>query len=269
VSRSDTPIPSKVLELLTMTWPQVESYLNRSRGVILPIGSVEQHGSGGLLGTDAICAEAIARRAAEAAGAILAPTLGLGMAQFNLGFPGTLSLRPSTLSAVLVDYIASLEIMGFTHVYVVNGHGGNVAPVRSAFAEKYSARSFGRESGGTLFCKLVNWWDPPAVGQLRRELYGDAEGYHATPSEIAITMACHPGRVRASDFPPQRAQHRDSGVVQHGGDPYFDAKDHRARYPDGRVASNPSLATEADGHKLLAVAGEAIAEDYGKFVASS
>src|SRR6476661_6840987 len=83
---SDAPKQrSDVLELMTMTWPQVEACLGHSRGVIVPIGSIEQHGSAGLLGTDAICAEAVARRAAGAAQAILAPTVSLGMAQFNLG----------------------------------------------------------------------------------------------------------------------------------------------------------------------------------------
>ena len=152
---------------------------------------------------------------------------------------------------------------------MVNGHGGNVGPTRSAFAEKYAARSFGRELGGPLFCRLVNWWDPPAVNRLRRELYGDAEGFHATPSEVAITMACHPGRVEPSGFPHDIAPRGESAVVSHGGDPYFDAKDHRARYPDGRVGSNPSLANEADGRRLLTVAGEAIAEDYQAFAAAS
>jgi len=267
---SDVPEQrSDVLELMTMTWPQVEAYLGHSRGVIVPIGSVEQHGAAGLLGTDAICAEAVARRAAGAARAILAPTVSLGMAQFNLGFPGTLSLRPSTLTAVIFDYIASLEIIGFTHIYVVNGHGGNVGPTRSAFAEKYAARSFGRELGGPLFCRLVNWWDPPAVNRLRRELYGDSEGFHATPSEVAITMACHPGRVEPGGFPHDTASRGESAVIAHGGDPYFDARDHRARYPDGRVGSNPSLASEADGRRLLSVAGDAIAEDYLAFAAAS
>lgn len=43
------------------TWPEVEAYLNTSKGMIIPIGSTEQHGPMGLIGTDALCAEAIAK----------------------------------------------------------------------------------------------------------------------------------------------------------------------------------------------------------------
>lgn len=57
------------------TWPEVEAYLTRSRGVIVPIGSTEQHGPTGLIGTDALCAEVIARGAGVAAGTLVGPTL--------------------------------------------------------------------------------------------------------------------------------------------------------------------------------------------------
>jgi creatinine amidohydrolase len=221
-----------------------------------------------LLGTDAICAEAVAGRAADLAGAILGPTVTIGMAQFNLGFAGTLSLRPSTMVALIVDYVASLARTGFTHVYVVNGHGGNVAPIRTAFQEIYAERSFGRSAGGPLYCRLVNWWDPPAVGALRRGLYAESEGWHVTPSEIAITAALHPDRVVPSRFPAGVPTEVESAVMQHGGDPYFDAADHRARYPDGRVGSDPSLATAADGETLLEAASRGIAEDYAAFLAA-
>ena len=43
------------------TWPEVDDYLRRSRGIVVPIGSTEQHGPNGLIGTDAICAEVVAR----------------------------------------------------------------------------------------------------------------------------------------------------------------------------------------------------------------
>jgi creatinine amidohydrolase len=259
------PVPR---ELTRMTSAEVEDYLAGSRGIVIPTGSVEQHGVAGLLGTDAICAAAVAGRAADLAGAILGPTVTIGMAQFNLGFAGTLSLRPTTMVALIVDYVASLARTGFTHVYVVNGHGGNVAPIRTAFQEIYAERSFGRSAGGPLYCRLVNWWDPPAVGTLRRGLYAEGEGWHVTPSEIAITAALHPDRVVPSRFPAGVPAAIESAVMQHGGDPYFDAADHRARYPDGRVGSDPSLATAAEGVQLLDVASRAIAQDYAAFVAA-
>jgi Uncharacterized protein, putative amidase len=62
------------------TWPEVETYLESSRGIIIPIGSTEQHGPTGLIGTDAIAAEAISRAVGEAANALVAPTINVGMA---------------------------------------------------------------------------------------------------------------------------------------------------------------------------------------------
>ena len=61
------------------TWQEVETYLTRSPGIILPIGSTEQHGPNGLIGTDAICAEVIARGVGEAtAKAVVASIVAAG-----------------------------------------------------------------------------------------------------------------------------------------------------------------------------------------------
>src|SRR5512139_1750312 len=107
-----------------ITWLEVETYLNHSKGIILPIGSTEQHGPTGLIGTDAICAEAIARGVGEATQAMVAPTINVGMALHHMAFPGSISLRPSTLILVIRDYLMSLAKAGFTKFFFINGHGG-------------------------------------------------------------------------------------------------------------------------------------------------
>jgi len=254
-------------DLILRTWPEIEAYLARSKGIIVPAGSVEQHGKAGLVGTDALCAEAVARSAAERTNALLGPTIALGMAQFNLGFPGTITLRPTTLIALMMDYVSSLAATGFERIYVVNGHGGNVAPIRSAFQELYAQRSLRPSpSDKPLFLKLVNWWDVPGADALRKRLYGAGEGFHATPSEVAITAALHRERVNPAGFGPPAPVAPESALVQHGGDPYFEAADHRRRYPDGRVRSDPARATPEDGAALLDAAAAGVAADYSAFL---
>jgi creatinine amidohydrolase len=238
------------------TWPEVAAYLEHSTGIVIPIGSTEQHGPTGLIGTDAICPETIATGMAEA-GLLVAPTLSIGMAQHHLGFPGSITLRPSTLLAVVRDVITSLAGQGFTYFYFLNGHGGNIATVNAAFAEVWSEASLsGRKSG--LAMKLGNWFAGPRVTALSRDLYGEADGSHATASEISLTWYAHPEAERRDGLDPVRAPNG----------PIRDAIDYREHFPDGRIGSEPHLATPEHGKRFYDAGLADALDDYRAFSGS-
>ena len=246
------------MQLQLQTWQEVEAYLQTSRGIILPIGSTEQHGPIGLIGTDAICAEVIARGVGDATGALVAPTIAVGMAQHHLGFPGTITLRPSTLIAVLRDIVESLARHGFERFYFLNGHGGNIATLSAAFSEIYAARSLATGSKvPPVKCRQRNWWAYPEVLALAKELYGNAEGSHATPSEVALTQFAYPEAIKSAILDPPVAPWGD----------FADAADYRSKFPDGRIGSNSALATPEAGRRLYETAVAAVAKDYQSWAA--
>jgi len=239
------------------TWAETEAFLERSKSIIIPIGSNEQHGPTGLLGTDWLCPEIIAHEAHKSGADILVgPTFNIGMAQHHLGFPGTISLRPSTFIAAIGDWVRSLAAHGFERIYFLNGHGGNVASIEAAFSELYAEASFARRPAGYAL-KLRNWWDLRGVGQLAREQFPVGHGSHATPSEIAVTQWAYPDSIKTANYAPQIA----------GSGPIREAMDFRARHPDGRMGSDPLLATPEKGGALVALAAKSLVDDVAAFAA--
>ncbi|WP_430396756.1 creatininase family protein [Ferrovibrio sp.] len=240
------------------TWAEVDERLEKSRGIIIPIGSTEQHGPNGLIGTDAICAEVFAKAVGEAADALVAPTIAVGMAQHHLGFSGSMTLRPSTLIAVIRDMVQSLRVHGFERFFFINGHGGNVATVTAAFSEIYAEASLhpGGSNQPGLRCALQNWYDTGAARQISRELYGHQEGSHATPSEVSVTFHAYPEAIKQAVLEPTVAP---SGR-------FTDAADYRRRFPDGRIGSNPGLASAEHGKRIMAAVVPELANAYRDFL---
>jgi creatinine amidohydrolase/Fe(II)-dependent formamide hydrolase-like protein len=238
------------------TWAETEAFLERSRTIVIPIGSNEQHGPTGLLGTDWLCPEIIAHEAQKRPGAdlLVAPTFNIGMAQHHLDFPGTIALRPSTFMAAIGDWARSLAHHGFEKLFFLNGHGGNVATIEAAFSELYAESSYvGRPRGFAL--RLRNWWDLRGVGQLARQQFPSGHGSHATPSEIAVTQWAYPDAIKSANYAPQIAS---SGPIR-------EASDFRKRHPDGRMGSDPGLATPEKGGELVKLAAAGLIEEVAAF----
>ena len=150
------------------------------RTVLLPVGSLEQHGPHLPLDTDARIAAAVARRAALGDPAVLlAPPLAYGASGEHEGFPGTLSIGHPALRAVLVELGRSAGAWASRLVFV-NGHGGNLPTVPDAVAQ---LRREGRDVA----------WFGCAVAR------GDA---HAGRTETSILLALDPGVVRLAAAQP-------------------------------------------------------------------
>ena len=248
------------IRLALQSWPDVEAYLKGCKGIIIPLGSTEQHGPTGAIGTDALTAEAVALELGRRSGVLVTPAQAYGMAEHHLGFAGTMSLQPATLMAVMHDLVLSLATHGFERIFVVNGHGGNMATTKAAFAQAYgTAASRGLPVASKLRCRLSNWFMAGPVMRQARELYGDREGQHATPSEIAVTLHLHDSLIAKQRPLPDPAP---CGAI-HG------PTDFRRRYPDGRMGSHPYLATAEHGAGLLDTAVTALREDLETFLSAT
>src|SRR5215217_4818899 len=108
---TDPPGPVSLAE---MTWPEAKEALAAARVVIIPTGSTEQHGPGMTLSTDITMATAMSVRVARRLfpRALVAPSLPFGLSPHHMRFPGTITLQPDTLTAVLFDVLRSLKQHG-------------------------------------------------------------------------------------------------------------------------------------------------------------
>ncbi|MBA2778064.1 creatininase family protein [Billgrantia kenyensis] len=113
--------------LTEMTWPEVEAALKTVKLAIVPVGAHEQHGPHMNESCDAVLATEMAKHLAQRLHplVLVTPTVNMGVSPHHLNFPGTISLRPETLLAVLRDMVVSLKRHGIDKVLFLNSHGGN------------------------------------------------------------------------------------------------------------------------------------------------
>ncbi|GAA1970812.1 mycofactocin biosynthesis peptidyl-dipeptidase MftE [Nocardioides panacihumi] len=109
------------------TWPTVP----RGGLVLVPVGSLEQHGPHLPLDTDAVIAVAVAAQVATVCGASVAPPLAYGSSGEHQSFPGTISIGTEVLRLVVVELVRSLRTWA-ARVVLVNAHGGNISGLAAA-----------------------------------------------------------------------------------------------------------------------------------------
>jgi creatinine amidohydrolase len=107
-----------------LNWMDVEEYLKHDDRLMLVVGACEQHGYLSLL-SDVKTPLALADAASKQTGVLVAPPVNFGSSPYFLTYPGTLSLRLSTLMDAVEDIIRSAHGQGFKRILILNGHGGN------------------------------------------------------------------------------------------------------------------------------------------------
>ncbi len=132
-----------------LNWMDVERYLEHDDRLMLVLGACEQHAYLSLT-TDVKVPLALADAASERTGVLVAPPLNFGASPYFLAYPGTVSLRLSTLLDVVEDMVRSVYGYGFRRVLVLNGHGGNI-PARGRLYELASQLS-------DLRLAWYDWW---------------------------------------------------------------------------------------------------------------
>ncbi len=217
-----------------LTWAEVEEYLARDDRLLLPVGSTEQHGRHLPLDTDASIAYAIAKEVGEATGVLVAPLLPYGVSLHHMAFPGTVSLKPSTLEALILEILNSLHQHGFQRILIVNGHGGNIPSLQNGVATLLS-------QGQAPAVKIRSWWLEPEVKEMLDQLL--PPGGHASAGETSLSLALHPQRVKLE---------RARGGTERLKEPMISLPPQRVRqaYPNGNVGADPALASREIGEKV-------------------
>ncbi len=217
---------------------------------VLPVGSTEQHGPHAPLGTDALAAEAVARRGADRydGEVVVAPAVPVGVAEEHRHFAGTLWVSEDTFRAYVRETAASLAGHGWDRIVVVNGHGGNVAPLREACARL--------TRDGTGYAVPFTWFD--AVDMEGVPALDDGVGMgHGGPLETSLVWSLDPELVDTDRFAAAAADGADGwGEWQSGANLAYDS----AEFTDSGAVGDPGEGSEEAGEQLLAAAGAALSD---------
>jgi creatinine amidohydrolase len=178
------------MKISDMNWQQVEAYLEKDDRAIVPLGSTEQHG-GLSLSVDSILSERVALEAAAPLGVPVFPVVAYGVTPYFLSYPGSISLRVDTYTAIARDILDSLHRQGFRRILFVNGHGGN-QPAGSLAIEWMA------DHKGTAV-KFHNWWNAPKTLAKVQEI--DPVASHASWMEN-FPWTRLPGVVQPSQQKP-------------------------------------------------------------------
>lgn len=233
--------------LYEMSWTEVADALKETDIIILPIGSVENHGPHLPLGTDSLKVAYQAQKVAEKCAkegikVLVAPLIPFGIAPHHMGFPGSITLESETLISLICDVAESLIHHGFKNVIILNGHGGNdhqvgVAALKVAKKTGANVVYIKAPEHNWFYGELSSSEKPYMGGELHGGEHETAKMLAAFPNLVMMDKAVKyfsptgekifkgwPAPVAGVDYMPQvvtgEGWKKVSPTVGSGGDPF-------------------------------------------------
>jgi creatinine amidohydrolase len=245
-----------------LTWPEMREAASQQPVVLLPFGTIEDHGPHLPVNTDNVIVEAICLESAgRAPGEMLVlPLLAYGLDEHHMDFPGTISVEIETLLAHLADVAGSVARHGFSHVLIVNGHGSN-APIADLAARKVVL-----ETG--IVCGAMSpnaAIDPtlaePTLSQMRRS--GPGGIAHAGEYETAMMLHLRPELVQMDKAVREMGQIKlEYFNWDHPEPSVLSWQDWWSRMSESGICGDPTVATAEFGRALL----ETTVDNFVRFV---
>ena len=245
-----------------LTWPEMREAIAQQPVVLLPFGTVEDHGPHLPINTDNVIVEAICLEAARrAAGDVLVmPPVAYGLDEHHMDFPGPVSVDMQTLLAYVADVAISAARHGFTHVLIVNGHGSN-EPIADL-----AARRVVLETG--VICGAMSpnaAIDPtlaePVYSQMRQSAPGGVA--HAGEYETAMMLHLRPDLVHMDKAVRELGQIKlDYFNWDYPEPSVLSWQDWWSRMSESGVCGDPTVATAEFGQALF----ERTVENFVRFV---
>jgi creatinine amidohydrolase len=180
-----------------LTWPEIEAARDEGAITIVPLGAVEQHGPHLPVETDYRLATTVAERAAAAASeqgtpTLVTPPLWTGYSPHHMDFPGTVTLRATTLLELITDVAVSLWRHGLRKILVLNGHGGNANLLGTA-VQKLRFEHDVPIAGATYWSFASDH-----IPEWRESGPGGID--HACEMEACLMLHARPELVKAEEF---------------------------------------------------------------------
>ena len=235
-----------------LRFPQLQSLSEANAIVVVPVGSMEQHGPHLPVKVDALLATEVARRAAMKVQThqpiVVTPTVWCGLAEHHMDFCGTLTLDFETFHALLRNLCRSIRHHGFQRIFLLNGHGGNISALSIICSELVRELDGLRVVSGT-------YWTLPEVAQKFSDILEVQQNVrHAGEAETSMMLALEPELVDQTILP------QADGAVEI---PFYESGVSRwvsfKEVSVNGVIGSPSVANAAKGKLLLEVAAEGIA----------